>query len=565
MSNYYSNRSTSNTNRQNLDTGRSKSDHSKRVEMRIMERSSFTNPDFLSQNHSFTNPASNFDSTDFNNAHGFDNHNFRNSKNNLDEPKSNKKRFGEITGQMFDSSELEKGMPIRTFVAEPKKNNFSDKNFRNNYLDFELYEDDDVNTNEKNQNKNDIDYYDPNAPYKNHTMFSDVAFENENPRLQKQEKESLFLNQNINPLQKNPLVEFSLINNDYSWFLHAELDTLMKGSKYVISAFSSLIPFIILYRGSKSFTESEIKTFFSLNNKDDVFFGATELNNLIIKNMYLTISNVIFFRDDLEINPQFKKYVENTSLCFLDNINSNMYLKETSRLNNMFKKLSRNSNIDIISDGVINPETLIMPVNAFSLRTVWKSQFNPTLTSSRQFFNISLNNASTVSNQLMMSSHNQKIHYYEDNLNQLVELEFINGDFSMGFILPKSRIRPDVDLKMMNSYISSMKITEMSVVSIPKFTQKNKYKLGSAFKRLGLQDIFSHTNLNDIVLGNKDTNITDIIHQTILVVDEGANNSSYNDSITYFKSSNVSFIANHTFAYYVRCKQSNAIVLTGVF
>ena len=160
--------------------------------------------------------------------------------------------------------------------------------------------------------------------------------------------------------------------------------------------------------------------------------------------------------------------------------------------------------------------------------------------------------------------------YYEDNVNQILEMDYYDNNFCMGFILPKNSNNISlINNEQLQYYITQMKNKEINLIKIPRFKQETRYKIDNLFKKYGMKEIFSNADLSEIIPSfNFPIFITDIIHNTLIVVEEyGVKVSSVSTIIQSFGHSNqiTNFIANHPFLYYIRFKPENIILFVGQY
>src|SRR5690606_2407764 len=109
----------------------------------------------------------------------------------------------------------------------------------------------------------------------------------------------------------------------------------------------------------------------------------------------------------------------------------------------------------------------------------WKVPFDPLETKIRPFY-------SMVQKHIpMMSKTYDLCDYYDDNMNQVLELQYADEEFFMGFILPKNGSEPVINQEQLEFYFNKLKPTHMNLIQIPKFKQQSKFKVDNLFRRLG--------------------------------------------------------------------------------
>jgi serine protease inhibitor len=463
---------------------------------------------------------------------------YRNKSNHNYGSFSESNNVGEITGQVLNVNEIDQGMPMRTtYPRQQLQTEEPEIQYGENYnphLDFNLY---DKRSNIK------VSYYDPISQGSIQTNFSDVNSDN----------------QLLPPIERiDPETKFSASINLFTWNFFNQFNKYMDNkSSLVISPFNLVNIFSILYKGSKGNTEQEIKSFLNFNSKDQTILSMNKINHKIKSSYSILLSNFLLFPNIYPVNRAFSNYVSDLSI--VANINLSNINNEVIRINNIVRNSTNNIETDIISPSYITKNTCMLIINVTVFYNKWKIGFNPQYTQ-LQLFN------SIQSRQLYMMQQVNTIHnYFEDNVNKIIELDFNNTDFVMGFILSKNGVCTPISDNQFSYYIAQLKPHNIKSLKIPKFKQKSKYKIDNLFKRLGLNHLFNNADLSEITQSNNDLYISDIIHDTLIVIDESGNPNNKGNDSNNRNIQSVNFIANYPFIYYIRYKPTNTILLVGQF
>ena len=91
-----------------------------------------------------------------------------------------------------------------------------------------------------------------------------------------------------------------------------------------------------------------------------------------------------------------------------------------------------------------------------------------------------------------------------------------------------------------------------------------RFKINNIFRKMGIGFIFDEIEIPSLVNTNKKLKINEYVHEVSIEVDEGVN-ENYQNNDGYKGSENLNFIADHPFIYYLRHKNSNIIMMMGVF
>jgi len=441
---------------------------------------------------------------------------------------------GEITGQKYNMSKLDQGMPMRSIhtptmkIDEDSEANYQ---FYNPSLDFDLYD--------TKPSKN-VSYFDPYSTDPNTTSsFSNVDSNG-----------SILKSDDFNHTELNGN-KFSNSVNTFSFGLLNSFNKIINKNTIVLSPFSILLPLIILYRGSKYRTEQEITNFFRFSNKEEVFRSAQTLLSNLKQRVPVVFSNWILLPKNLPVNRAFTKYVN--SVGNIIQINSRNPIGETSRINDIIGRDTNGLIRAVLSPGLLNPNSVIVLISSIYIRSKWRYSFNRKMLRKEMFFN---NPKHPVD---MMCMVGKMLNYFEDDKNQIIELPFAKNSTVMGFILPKRNKRPHVTTEQFEFYISQLNPTNIKTLKIPKFRHQSKLKIDNIFKKMGMQEIFTNADLSEITPANDLLFVSDIIHQATIIIDErGEEPPTTDDSI-----GGVNFIANHPFLFYIRYSPTNTLLFIG--
>lgn len=453
---------------------------------------------------------------------------------------SSKKKFGEITGQEFDVADIEYGMPIRSAYSGKKlqmnidranKDKDNDKSI-NCRTDFDLYNDNPKQLNSNSNSNTNIDYHDPiNSISTNYSLISGASAEKVIPELYGTDPGS-FLSVHINKFSVN-----------FFTFLKNQLD-----EKFCISPYGIFNIFSILYLASRGNTETDIYDFFSMISKDNVLEGLNYIKQYIPSQM----KNIISINKELPINKPFVKHINGIVDVYPIAVND---AENTSQnINQYINKFSQGT-VQQISVKIIE-KAQILCINLALFKPIWKFPFIKIIDSKFMGWK--------QQKVRMLVDTDCQHEYYEDNLNQIVELKCANNVMSMGIILPKELVIPEINNEELNSLLKNLKQTHIEEVRIPAFTQQIKMKLTNVLYQSGLKSVFHKLQIPDLV--KTQTHISDVVQNiTVIIANNTEINKNPNNKRMRSGISNIRFIADHPFIYYFRLIPTNTIILIGYY
>lgn len=437
---------------------------------------------------------------------------------------------GEITGQGFSTSELEYGMPIRSAHCGKKIQRNTVMTGRS---DFDLF-------NETACQNFNVAYNDPINPIA--PTFSTISASSEKviPELYGTDPGS-FITVNINKFNINL---FSLLKNQLN-------------DKFCISPYGLYNIFGAIYFASSGVSESDIYDYFSMVSKDNVLEGLNYIKKLYDKPLLhkqIVLKHILFVNNDFPVNMEFTKYI--SPIIDVHPISSKYPEKEAKNINDYISKLS-NGTVYPVSHKIIAKAQIIC-VNVGFIKPIWKQPFDKTFDG--KFVGVKTKIVR------MLGQVDSQYDYYEDNLNQIIEIRCAGDVMSMGIILPKELVIPEINYEQINALVKNLKMSFIDEIRIPAFTQQIKIKLTNLLYQNGLRSVFYKLFCPELV--KTVVNISDVVQNITVTVANSLNTDQ--DRINRPKHlgsaiSNIKFIADHPFIYYFKLMATNTIVLMGYY
>lgn len=358
--------------------------------------------------------------------------------------------------------------------------------------------------------------------------------------------------QTTEPAQQLSLI--SVCNNFTFEFLHQFTKNMRTKRSVVVSPFSIVQSFIIMYVASKGRTETDLQKYFLFSGKAPMFQSLVELNAALHKTGVFKSTNILCISDAHNVNNKFADLLGHVGSIVSFNYKS---ADTTVRVVNNIAAKTTNGMIDnVISANMLQPPTDFALINVIYFYSKWKSPFSAQMTTPNTPFR---GNTTKVT---MMSQYNGQFNHFADNNFAILEMDYVDGYFSMGFVLST-----DIDRSRLERLVSQLSEKKISVLKIPKFKQEFKYKIDNIFRENGLHSLFQNL---DTDLVSTSTAISYVVHGAAIIVDEtGTKAAAYTsvlsqNSVSVAKEE-INFIADRPFTYYIRYKPQNLIVFVGQF
>ena len=448
----------------------------------------------------------------------------------------------------MEIDDVDCGMPIRSSYSGKKmlKNPLKSNSMR---LDFDLYNEEALDDGHNSK----INYYDPNNSIGSGNLNGNNNFEGTSDY-------SRFDMRNTDTIipelyGSDPGTFISNNSNKFTVHFYNLLQDHFSNTKFCASAYSLYTLFGALYIISKGKTEAEIYDYFGMISKDNTYDGLEYINQTKDKLAdQIILKHMIFINNNHKINNQLVDYLK--KIVSINQLAVNYADKEYRTINDYLHKIS-NGTIAPISKKVIENSDMLCATVGY-IKPIWKQPFDKSFDSKFKLLDGRYKLAR------ILSKNDGQFDYCEDNINQIVEIRCVDK-LSMGIILPKEFIEPNIKNIDLSTYTKQLKPTAIEQLCIPSFTEQIKIKLSNVLYQNGLKNVFVNMNIQELV--KNDIHISDIVQNITVIVANTNNNVNVNKPTLRVRSgiSNVRFIADHPFIYYFRLVPTDTILVMGYF
>jgi len=419
--------------------------------------------------------------------------------------------IGELTGQRFSKSQLEQGLPMRSYIRDDSRTRHTDDNDNDNDND----DDDNISMDDNNS-----------VPINN----------------------------------MNAHTRLSLVSNMFSInFFNNFLANIKDNTNLILSPFSILNLFVILYLGSNSITEKELSDYFYFDSKNNVMNGLKYINGGLSNSGHFKIVNLVCVPKNKQINNNFTGMINGIgTILWINRMNIN---DEVKRLNNIISNTTCGLIKDVVKSEMFNRDDMVL-INALYFHSKWKIPFNPKMSIDGPFYKGGDN--CTVKYMRLNNTYNK---YYSDEEYQIMEKNYIDPHFCMGFILPIDKHQKlGISYEQFEFYASQLADTKIENLTIPKFRHQSRYRIDGLFKKYGLVGIFNNPDLSGI-LKMGIASVDRIIHMAVIEIDESGTTAAAATTMDTYgvKGGSTNFIADHPFIYYIKHIHTGTILFIGEY
>lgn len=436
---------------------------------------------------------------------------------------SSNSKLGEITGNEFETHEMDRGLPVRSQYSRKEE-----KLNKNDHFDFDLFDDRPSNLNVSN--------YDPTTTQGSMGAgFADVT------------SSMAKMSSQLNPISVCS-TQIERLSNNLFYFLFSLYE-----KSYVTNGYGLFNLFSSLYFSSNGITDIEMKNFFGFPQKEDLYKGLLKINRSVeMVEQMVNFKNFLIIGSELPYDPHYHDSIKD--FCILVRINTERPNSEAKKLNDMIKKI-----IGTDIRNAVTAENLdqlqLMLLSTAVVHPIWSFPFDKV--------------TNGIFHGLKFDIKIQYLHsigkpygYYEDNGHKLLEIKCMGNDLVMGLLLYKNEITPNIDDIKLHFFISHMKESVLDEVKVPMFEQDFKLRYNNTLQNMGLDSVFTKMICPKFFPEN--AVLQDVVQNVKIIIDDRAVDRKQQISGREYKSAR-KFICDEPFLFYFRLIKTDTILMMGMF
>ena len=227
---------------------------------------------------------------------------------------------------------------------------------------------------------------------------------------------------------------------------------------------------------------------------------------------------------------------------------------------------------DLIPEGMISPDTVMVLTNAIYFNAAWLHQFNDRNTRDSDFHLI---DGSTVA--VPMMSQTEKFGYASGEGYLAVELPYDGDELSMIILLPdEGRFREfeeSLDADTVSDVTNGIEYRQVSL-TMPKFEFESEFSLADTLEAMGMPDAFdlrkadlSGMGISECPGGGGNPFIADVIHKAFVLVDEEGTEAAAATAVVITEESGpadpIEVTVDRSFVFLIRDSATDAILFVG--
>jgi len=353
--------------------------------------------------------------------------------------------------------------------------------------------------------------------------------------------------------------EFSDGNIKFATEVYKELQKTNSGN-FLVCPLSVQVAVAFVHAGAKSNTAKQLAAGVKLPDDrgkiKDIFLQLAPY--LQINDPYiLTSANKLYLANRFKIYDQYKNTAVTTFSADIQNIDFVKNEEAAAEMNKWVEGKTYGKIKELIKADYLNDATVAVIINAMYFKANWADQFDPRLTTERDFF-INSNNKAHVD---MMTSRGYFNYYSNGELNaQFLELLYEGNDVTMTFVLPRDKGGLSaLEARISNIFVRQPYRAEDVFIAIPKFKISTEIDFKLILQAFGVQDAFDdRADFTDMGESQRHLSISEIIQKTFIEVNEKGTTAAASTAIVVEDriSASDKFIADHPFIFFLRHRTS---------
>ncbi|MCB9651213.1 MAG: serpin family protein [Deltaproteobacteria bacterium] len=218
---------------------------------------------------------------------------------------------------------------------------------------------------------------------------------------------------------------------------------------------------------------------------------------------------------------------------------------------------------ELLAEGVITPQTVLVLTNAVYFNASWANPFEPSATQAGTFHAP----AGDISAQMMRGT--EEMLYGAGAGYQAVGIPYDGDELDMVVVLPDQGgfddFAVDLDGAGLQAIFAGLQGASVNL-TLPRFELRSKAELVPAFKALGMVDAFGDADFSGMD-GTRSLFIQEIVHEAFVAVDEAGTEAAAATAVVVGRTSapaeQATVVVDRPFLVFIRDRATGAVVFAG--
>jgi len=372
----------------------------------------------------------------------------------------------------------------------------------------------------------------------------------------------------------DPVSIQELVNASNLFALEMYLELANSKDNLFFSPYSIFTALGMTYEGARNRTADEIRSVFHFpadnQTRWSLFKALIEKLNANDSGCNLSSGNALWIQKDFDILNEYVNTVQTYYKAGAENVDYKSAAEAARlRINGWVENQTNGKIKDLIPQGVLTFNTVLVLTNAIYFKGDWLRAFNDSLTKEMDFHP---DPATTVKAKLMSSNDDEsKFNYTESDGVQVLKMPYSGEKLSMLVLLPRNGTVSSVENMLtplkLNEWRGKLKEQRVDVY-FPKFKLETKYFLKDNLSAMGMPAAFTSAADFSGIDGKRDLFISAVIHQAFVSVDEKGTEAAAATAVVFERNGIVEppvpvFNANHPFIFLIQDDETGNILFMG--
>jgi len=234
------------------------------------------------------------------------------------------------------------------------------------------------------------------------------------------------------------------------------------------------------------------------------------------------------------------------------------------RINDWVEGRTNGRIVELLFEGSVTQQTVLVITNAVWFKGLWSSQFDPKNTAAADF--------RTASGTLVrppMMSQSGRFQYARAGALQILELPYDGKDLGMVLLLPDDpaglpALEAGLTPEGLAGGLSALREEDDIYVALPRFRVGSMYELSDVLREMGMERAFSASADFSGMTEIANNFISFVVHKGWIEVNEEGTEAAAATAIGFERTSvGASFVADHPFLFLIRDHVTGAILFLG--
>lgn len=328
------------------------------------------------------------------------------------------------------------------------------------------------------------------------------------------------------------------------------------------------------FAGARGQTQQELSQGLGFSDVDltdagvlDAYTRHTERLKSTPSNSTLDVANAAAIQRTLALLNSYESALQSSFGAELHKVDFAGESQAAVDLVNNWVKRKTHDKIEKLFNEPLDPDTLLVLLNAIYFKGAWGTAFDKEQTEKRQFFN---GGVTPVEVDTMRLEARIKYRFFDDLQVEVVELPYRGLDYTMAILLPKENtgvegLKQNLTIDRFQNYLSDLRERKITVL-LPKFKLETKYSLKAPLQSLGIKQIFEPgADLSGINDGN--LRVSAVEHKAVVEVNEEGTVAAAATGVVIVPYSlgpqPVEFKVDHPFLFFIRNTLTDDIFFMG--